>query len=65
MKLVVTYPKKMKKIIIVDVFVQQPTNQAVTPDIQKARQVVESVYVDDKIKDYILDLVMPSIASRL
>ena len=36
-----------------------PVSPVVTPeDILRARGVVQSVYVDDKVKEYVLDLVM-------
>lgn len=61
LKVVVGYPSKAEERRIVDQMSGNapPSAEAVvTPeDIRKARDVVDQVYVDDKIKDYVVDLV--------
>jgi MoxR-like ATPase len=61
MKLVVDYPSKEEERRILDRMASTSPNldiDAVMPpdDIVKARQVVDEIYIDDKIKDYIVDL---------
>jgi MoxR-like ATPase len=57
----ITYPsKEEEKVIVERIAVQgEPTIQpAVTPkDIIKSRELCKKIYIDDKIKDYILNLV--------
>lgn len=61
LKVVITYPtKEEEKIILERMSSHQPLtlNTQVTPEmIIKARGVVDSIYVDEKIKSYIVDLV--------
>jgi len=62
MKLVITYPSKEEERVIVDRMSIQTdlhVGKVVTPkDILSARKMVESVYIDDKIKDYIVNIVL-------
>jgi len=61
LKVIVDYPQRIEERTIIDRMtgVSLPqVNRVITPaDILNAREVVRSVYVDDKIKDYVLDLV--------
>ncbi|MFT5170464.1 MAG: MoxR-like ATPase [Candidatus Marinamargulisbacteria bacterium] len=61
MKLKVSYPKKSEEKIIIDRMTEnrvETVRRVVTSDeILKARDVVSKIYVDDKIKDYVLDIV--------
>lgn len=61
LKVLVTYPtKEEEKLILERMASHQPIeiNTQVTPEmILKARQVTDSIYVDEKIKNYIVDLV--------
>jgi MoxR-like ATPase len=61
LKVRVTYPNRKEERAIMDRMSGGPAPQVrpvVTPaDIVKARAVVNAVYVDEKIKDYIVDLV--------
>lgn len=61
LKVLVTYPtKEEEKLILERMASHQPIeiNTQVTPDmILKARQVTDAIYVDEKIKNYIVDLV--------
>ena len=61
LKVVITYPTKEEEKMILERMAshQQITvNSNITPDmILKARQVVDGIYVDEKIKNYIVDLV--------
>jgi MoxR-like ATPase len=61
LKLVVRYPNKKEEKIIIDRNTGEPS-PAVVPvigpeEIIRARTAVRSIYIDDKIKSYILDLV--------
>ncbi len=63
LKVVVDYPSRDEERAIIDRMVIDETPSMPQPVIgaehlHRARQVVESVYVDEKIKDYVLDLVM-------
>jgi len=64
LKLKITYPDKREERQILDLMAghQPPEAQpVVTPqDILRARATVESIYIDDKIKDYIVNLVFAS-----
>ncbi len=64
LKLKVTYPTREEEKSIMErmAFGTVPTcRKIVTPDkILKARQLVDEIYVDEKIKNYILDLVFAS-----
>lgn len=61
LKVMVTYPTKEEEKLILERMSSHQTitvNTNVTPDmILKARQVTDSIYVDEKIKNYIVDLV--------
>jgi len=61
LKVIVDYPKRIEERTIIDRMtgVSLPeVNRVITPvDILNARDAVRHVYVDDKIKDYVLDLV--------
>ena len=61
LKVVITYPtKEEEKIILERMASHQPItlNTQVTPEmILKARSITDSIYVDEKIKNYIVDLV--------
>lgn len=64
LKLKVTYPNKKEEREIIDRMTEE-NDFGVTPvvspeDIARARSVVRQVYVDEKIKDYIVDLVFAS-----
>lgn len=62
LKVRVTYPNKQEERIIVDRMSRDATPQIetviTTDDLIRARSVVDEIYVDDKIKDYIVDLVL-------
>lgn len=64
LKVLVTYPtKEEEKLILERMASHQPIeiNTQVTPEmILKARQVTDAIYVDEKIKNYIVDLVFAS-----
>jgi MoxR-like ATPase len=62
LKLKIGYPDRAEERKILDLMAKTsntPTTQAVVDpkDILKARQVINDIYVDDKVKDYIVDLV--------
>lgn len=61
-KLNVGYPAKEEERLILDMMakteVSAKINSVVSPDtIMESRKVVDQIYVDDKIKDYIVDIV--------
>lgn len=62
LKLVITYPTKEEERQVVDrmsVQSEVKLNKVITPkDILESRKMVESVYIDDKIKDYIVSIVL-------
>ena len=62
LKVKVDYPTRSEERLIIDRMtgVSLPTvNPVVTPgDILRARDMVRQIYVDDKIKEYVLDLVL-------
>jgi MoxR-like ATPase len=63
MKVVVTYPNRAEERSILDAMATSealpPVRQVVSAaQILNARHVVNSLYVDDKIRDYIVDLVL-------
>jgi MoxR-like ATPase len=62
LKVKVDYPSRAEERLIIDRMtgVSLPTiNPVVTPgDILRARDMVRQIYVDDKIKEYVLDLVL-------
>ena len=61
LKINITYPSKQEEARILDTMARQhiPTLTQVIPAelILKARETADSIYVDDKIKNYVLDLV--------
>jgi len=62
LKLNITYPTKQEERQIMDRMahtnVDIPVNPVITPeDIVRLRSVVDEIYMDDKIKDYIVDIV--------
>lgn len=62
LKLKITYPSREEELEILDRMAQtqtQPTIEPVvsTDDILQARRVVDEIYLDDKIKQYIVDIV--------
>ncbi len=63
MKVVVTYPNRAEERAILDAMATSESLPAVRPvvsaaQILNARHVVNTLYVDDKIRDYIVDLVL-------
>ncbi len=63
LKLSVTYPTKEEERQIVDRMAATSVDLSVSPvvspeDILQARKFVDSIYIDDKIKNYILDVVL-------
>lgn len=62
LKVLVDYPNREEERQIIDRMTGAPlsmVNPVITPeDILHARQVVRQIYVDDKIKEYVLDLVL-------
>ena len=61
-KLKIGYPDKKEERIILDLMantrVVEAINTVVSPEkIMKSREVVDEIYIDDKIKDYIVDIV--------
>ncbi len=62
LKVRVTYPNKQEERTIVDRMSRDATPQIetviTTDDLIRARSVTDEIYVDDKIKDYIVDLVL-------
>lgn len=61
LKLVIDYPKKEEELLIVreNLSKKFPSANSIlkTSDIEKARNVVKEVYMDEKIENYILDIV--------
>jgi len=62
LKLKVGYPDKKEERLILDLMaktrVVDAINTIVTPEkIMKSREIVDEIYIDDKIKDYIVDIV--------
>ncbi|MCG3130797.1 MAG: hypothetical protein FLDDKLPJ_01570 [Phycisphaerae bacterium] len=62
MKVVVTYPTKAQERVILDRMATTSAMEDIQPvmspaDLLSARRVVDEIYMDDKIKDYIVDLV--------
>ena len=61
LKIHITYPDKKEERVIMERMMNEkqiPISQVISPeDIIRARSVVNEVYVDDKIKDYIIDIV--------
>ncbi|MCP4405120.1 MAG: MoxR family ATPase [bacterium] len=61
LKIKISYPTRQEELQITERMASGGTikpNQVVTPDdILKARSVVDQVYIDDKIKEYIVDII--------
>jgi MoxR-like ATPase len=62
LKLKVGYPDKKEERLILDLMaktkVSEAVNVVVTPEkIMRSREAVDQIYLDDKIKDYIVDIV--------
>ena len=62
LKLKIGYPEKGEERMILDLMartkVTEDVNAIISPDqIMKARAVVDEIYLDDKIKDYIVDII--------
>lgn len=69
MKVIVGYPNRTEERAIQDAMSVTQPSLDVTPvvsveDIINARRVVSSIYVDDKVKDYIVDIVMATRDAR-
>ena len=63
LKIIVGYPNRTEERAIVDMMASTEPVFEVTPvvtgaDIIRARRVVNTIYIDDKVKDYIVDLVL-------
>ena len=62
LKLKITYPNREEERMILDTMATTSPNLEVTPiistdNILAARQVVDRIYVDDKVKDYIVEII--------
>ena len=58
LKLKIGYPDKKEERIILDLMAKTKAGESVNPaQILSAREVVDEIYLDDKIKDYIVDIV--------
>jgi len=64
LKIHLTYPDKKDERLIMDRMMngdEIPVSQVITPEeMIRARSVVNQVYIDDKVKDYIIDIVFAS-----
>ncbi len=64
LKITINYPTKNEERLILDRMMNAeeiPVNQVLsTEEIIRARSVVNEVYIDDKIKDYIIDIIFAS-----
>jgi len=63
LKLNITYPSKKEERAILDRMARVENNIEVSPvvkpsEILKARKVVDEIYIDEKVKDYIVDIVL-------
>jgi MoxR-like ATPase len=63
MKVIIGYPDRVEERAIVEAMATSEPSLSVQPvvsveEIARARSVVNTIYVDDKIKDYIVDLVL-------
>ena len=63
LKLVITYPNRAEELAIQDSMATTAPRLEVTPivtieDILKAREVVNTIYMDQKVREYIVDLIM-------
>jgi MoxR-like ATPase len=73
MKVLVNYPNRAEERAILDAMATSEPTQSIRPvvsaaQILEARHVVNALYVDDKIRDYIVDLVLatrPPVAKTL
>jgi len=73
MKVVVSYPSRVEERAVLDAMATTNPSLGVSQivsheQLQKARRVVNAIYIDDKIRDYIVDLVActrPPIAASL
>jgi MoxR-like ATPase len=73
MKVLVNYPNRAEERAILDAMATSEPTQSIRPvvsaaQILEARHVVNALYVDDKIRDYIVDLVLatrPPVAKSL
>ncbi|MFC1616905.1 AAA family ATPase [Candidatus Margulisiibacteriota bacterium] len=61
LKLKITYPSKEEEKEIINLMTQDnipSANKVISPeDLVKARAVINQIYVDDKVKEYVLDIV--------
>lgn len=61
LKVVISYPTRKEERVIIDRMAgerPEPPTPIIEPDvIIRARQVVNGIYVDDKIKEYVLDII--------
>jgi len=61
LKVIVGYPKKTEERQVVELALSEstrPINAVLTPaDIKQMRSLVKRIYMDDKVKDYVLELV--------
>jgi MoxR-like ATPase len=61
LKVIVKYPTRKEERVIIDRMAgerPEPPQPVVDPEvILRARQVINTIYVDDKIKDYVLDII--------
>ncbi len=63
LKVVVGYPNRRQEHLILQRMSKTKTNFEIRPvmhpaDIMQARQLVDEIYVDDRVQDYIVDLIM-------
>ena len=63
LKIVVTYPSRAEERNILDTMATTAPNLVVTPvvtpeQILQARQVVNMIHIDEKVRDYIVDIVI-------
>jgi MoxR-like ATPase len=63
MKVIIGYPNRVEERAILEAMATSEPSLSVQPvvsdeEIARARRVVNTIYVDDKIKDYIVDLVL-------
>jgi MoxR-like ATPase len=63
LKVIVNYPNRTEERAILDAMAVTERSWDVTPvvtaeDVVAARRVVSSIYIDDKVKDYIVDIVL-------
>jgi MoxR-like ATPase len=69
LKVIVDYPNRSEERAILDSMATSEPNLGVQPvvsgeDVLAARRVVNSVYVDDKLRDYIVDIVLATRAPK-